>query len=177
MVIKTIAVLDIDAKDFAGVIGHLKVSLLANGNIDLKVGAKSTNSLRLVLSSYISAGIGLGRTVGLRRSLGGGIGFRATGSELILVAIEHHDGLCAGQGGVRGEVGLIHAIDDAVGIRPVDSGAKLRGESLHIAERSSRGGLAVNALIAGVVINHRAELSTADGRVTEELIRASDSRN
>lgn len=177
MVIKTIAVLDIDAKDFAGAIGHLKVSLLANGNIDLKVGAKSTNSLRLVLSSYISAGIGLGRTVGLRRSLGGGIGFRATGSELILVAIEHHDGLCAGQGGVRGEVGLIHAIDDAVGIRPVDSGAKLRGESLHIAERSGRGGLAVNALIAGVVINHRAELSTADGRVTEELIRARDSRN
>ena len=74
-------------------------------------------------------------------------------------------------------MGLIHAIDDAVGIRPVDSGAKLRGESLHIAERSGRGGLAVNALIACVVINHRAELSTADGRVTEELIRASDSRN
>lgn len=177
MVIKTIAVLDIDAKDFAGAIGHLKVNLLANGDIDLKVGAKSTNSLRLVLSSYISAGIGLGRTVGLRRSLGGGIGFRATGSELILVAIEHHDGLCAGKGGIGGEVGLINAVHNAVGIRPVDSGEKLGRKALHIAERSGRGGLAVNALIAGVVINHRAELSTADGRVTEELIRARDSRN
>ena len=177
MVIKTIAVLDIDAKDFAGAIGHLKVSLLADGNIDLKVGAESTNSLRLVLGSYISAGIGLGRTVGLRGNLGGGIGFHATGSELGFIAIEHHDGLCAGKGGIRGEVGLIHAIDDAVGIRPVDSGEKLGRKALHIAERSGRGGLAVNALIAGVVIDHRAELSTADGRVTEELIRARDSRN
>ena len=86
MVIKTIAVLDIDAKDFAGAIGHLKVNLLANGSIDLKVGAESTNSLRLVLGSYISAGIGLGRTVGLRGNLGGGIGFRATGSELGLAS-------------------------------------------------------------------------------------------
>ena len=169
MVIKTIAVLDIDAKDFAGAIGHLKVNLLANGSIDLKVGAESTNSLRLVLGSYISAGIGLGRTVGLRRSLGGGIGFRAAGSELILVAIEHHDGLCAGQGGVRGEVGLIHAIDNAVGICPVDSGEKLGGQALYIAERSGRGGLAVNALVSGVVVDHRAELRTADRRIAEEL--------
>ena len=169
MVIKTIAVLDIDAKDFAGVIGHLKVSLLADGNIDLKVGAKSANSLGLVLGSYISAGIGLGRTVGLRGNLGGGIGFRAAGSELGLIAIEHHDGLCAGKGIVRGEMLCINAVHNAVGICPVDSGEKLGGQALYIAERSGRGGLAVNALVSGVVVDHRAELRTADRRIAEEL--------
>ena len=44
MVIKTIAVLDIDAKDFAGAIGHLKVSLLADGNIDLNLYSAVTSA-------------------------------------------------------------------------------------------------------------------------------------
>ena len=130
-------------------------------------------------------GIGLGRLVGRRGALAAGrpadrlggirLGPAAlAGRERGLITIEHHDRLCAGEGVVGGELRRVDAVDDAVVIGPVDGGAKLGGETAHVMERSGRRGLAVDALVSGEAVDHRAELRTADGRVAQEPVRAGD---